>query len=245
MKEFFKTLKRYQAITISAVVLTVSVLALGFVVVPLGKKSYGLVTSLNRIQKEVTDLQNKASLLSSLDERVLHEQTLTALSAIPSDASIPSLFSGAEQMAIASGMHITDVTLSSVGAVSPQEPKKWSPEEKQVGSSIVSFIVTGEGSLEQLKNFFEVVAAVRRLVRVKSFSMTFNQVGSATIRVDMETFYAPLPKTIGTVTAQLVPFSDKEEALLGKLGSFALSSGVGGALAPTSGGAGKTNPFSP
>lgn len=245
MKNVLKTLKRYQGLTISAVMLTISLLTILFVVIPLGKRAVSLYTATGRIQEEVRQLTQKEALLTSLDEATLQEQRATVLSALPSEKAVPSLFAQMEQMAIVAGLGLTDIALSSVGPVASDVSAKLSPEEKAVGANIVPFLVSAEGNIDQVKNFFGLVSSVRRLLRIKNFSVTFNETASGLVRVDMEAFYAPLPKTIGTISERVTSLSEDDDALLAKLAAFqSVSVSEGRPLAPSVG-IEKANPFAP
>lgn len=247
MKEIFKRLGPYQTIIVSSAILVASLLSVFFIVIPVIRKTWSQFQTFGSLRIETSALEAKAAFLESLDPTTESLNVALLTGALPSDKSLASLFTVIEQLAISSGLQIADITISEVGAVTGQNQTKVTPEERKLGSNIIPFVMTADGSLAQVQTFLEDAATTLRLVRVRSMIATFKSETLVTARIEMDAFYASLPTALGSVTQKLAPLSDKETELLARLTSFTSLNGEEAvtAVAPSEGGVVKANPFAP
>ncbi len=247
MKDILKRIGPYQTIVTSFVVLVASILSGFFVVIPVLRKTWTQFQTFQSLQKETKELAAKASFLESLDSAAVTSDVALVASSLPAEKALASLFTVVEELAIGSGLQISDVTISEGGALSGQAQTKLTPEERQLGGSMIPFVMTADGTPAQIQSFLEEASQARRLIRVRSMTLTYKSESLITARVEMDAFYAPLPTGMGALTQKLEPLSDKETVLLTRLASFPLLGGeeATGGVAPSEGGVVKSNPFAP
>lgn len=194
----------------------------GFVygVVPAGRTVWRLVSEREGVQREVTGLRKKSQTLGGLDEETLRTELLLLTSAVPSDKSIPTVFTTVEEAARESGMGLTAVSVANPGALATESAKKQSTEERKLGSSMVPVSISGEGTIDQVRDFFKRAVSVRRLLRIRFFDVTFLSSDRAVLHAGLDTFFSPTLATLGDVRALLEPLTNAEELILTKVSGF-------------------------
>lgn len=196
-----------------------SVLLLG--VIPAGRETWNTLTSVRQLQKEIKILKDKAALLSGLDGLELTEQMRIAASAIPIDASLPTLFTTIEGIANQTGVAVTELTVAHVEAVTASATAGIAQNERdKSGARSQKFTLVVQGQLQQLVDSVTKTLNVRRIFRLKDFEFTFNRGAIPEVKMVMEAFFAPLPRASRTSASPLEPLSDQEFVILGDLGSL-------------------------
>lgn len=231
--------RQYQEFIGPSVLIVVSIVGLIVGVIPAGRTVLGNYWTMQSLGKQVNTLQNKAHILETMDETVVRTQLQGLLDAIPSDKNPGSLLLTAEGAVLQSGMAMSDIALVAPGSLATESAIIQSAAEKKLGSTLLPFTMTLEGTFLQFRDFLETVQSVRRLLRVNSFSLHFTPVG-VKILIAMQSFYAPFPVTIGSVDTPLSDFTDKEKATLASILQLP-EMVVPVSIQPTTG---KENPFS-
>lgn len=233
-----RLIRRYQEFIGPTVVIGVSILGLFVGVIPAGRTVLGNYWAMQTLGKQVNALQNKAHVLETMDEALVRSQLQGLLDAIPSEKNPGSLLLTAEGAAAQGNMAISDIALVAPGSLATESAVIQSAQEKKLGSTLLPFTMTLEGTLLQFRTFLETAQSVRRLLRVNSFSLNFTPAGMKAL-ITMQAFYAPFPVVIGSVDTPLVDFTDKEKETLSsvlQLPQMVVS-------VPTQSTAGKENPF--
>lgn len=231
---------KYRQFFVPLVLLVGGFIGLVAFVIPSWKEAFALLKKTQETEKEVTQLQNKYAILTSLDEGELRLHLANLLAAVPADKSAGSILSTVESIAGELGVSLSDITLSAIGIVATASAQTQSMHPS--GASVVNFTVTVEGGVEGVRQFASQVTRVRRLLAIKSFDMTFGTTAQA--RIDMEAFVFPLPKELGKVGATISPISDTEAATLSQVAVLP-DLRRSEALPPAALGAPKSDPFSP
>ncbi len=237
-------LRTYQAVAISIAILLFCVIALLYGVIPSFKNVGELIVSMQVLEKDNASLTNKIEILDRYDETDLKEKLGVVLSAVPGDKGLPALFGTVEEVAGQAGVTLADMNVSG-GLVSTASATKQSPLEKQLGTRALPFTVTVVGGLSNMQEFITKVALVRRLMRIRAFSITFPKNDKPlTISLSLDAFYEPYITSLGGVTAVISPLSDEELSTIDTLTSFPLmaSSTEAVPLSPITGTT-KANPF--
>lgn len=238
--------RQYQGAIFSAVILVFCTLALFLGIIPAVQRIQEMFLALQTANDENAVLDQKLSVLNSLDEFVLREKLNQILSAVPSERSFPSLFETIEGVARETNVSIADMSISSGTTLATPSASKATATEKKIGTRTVPFSVTVEGELSALQAFISRTPEVRRLLRIKVFSMSFSDdVARTSISVDMDGFYEPLPTNLGSAKATLPTISDADEELIGKISALPLMTQEHAELPPPVVGKQKTNPFAP
>lgn len=217
IKRFFRT---YKGIIPALLLLVFSAVGFIYGVVPAGRTVWQLVSEREAVQKEVAGLRKKSETLGGLDEETLSAELLLLESALPTDKSIPTVFTTLEEVARESGIGLAAVSVANPGLLATESAKKQNAEERKLGSSIVPVSISAEGTIDQLRGFFKRAVLVRRLLRIRFFDVTFLSANHAVVHAGLDTFFSPIPATLGDVKALLEPLTNAEESLLTKISGF-------------------------
>lgn len=236
-------LRTYQAVAISIAILLFCVIALLYGVIPSFKNVGELIVSMQALEKDNASLTKKLAILDRYDEADLKEKLGVVLSAVPADKGLPELFSTVEEVAGKTGVSIADMNVSG-GLVSTASAAKQSPLEKQLGTRTLPFTVTVVGGLSNMQEFITKVAVVRRLMRIRAFSISFPKNDTPlTISLSLDAFYEPYITSLGSVTQEISPLSDEELNTIEKLTGFPLMATSTETVLPSPMGTTKANPF--
>lgn len=247
--KFNKLFREHQGLIISIGILIASALGLILGVVPIVQTTMSMYTDLNTVSAEVAVLKNKVSVLESIDEISIKTQAQTLLSAVPSDKSLSTLLGTLDGLSAKTGVSQGTFLLSKLGSLATESARRLSADEQAIGGNIVPFSVVVSGSLDQIRGFLTSSISIRRLLRVRSFDISFPKTGtesgamvSATLAMD--TFYAPLPTTIGAVGNPLTPLTSADDELIAKVENLQLLIPPSSPLPPPAYGPAKADPFS-
>lgn len=246
MASITKFRRTYQSLIISIGVIVFVVIGFLGGIYPASQKVIHLLEQKKALGEERDKLKKKLAILDSLDEQALRADLTTVIAAVPSDKSIPSLFQTVEGLASEAGVALDSISISAVGSVSTQSASGTSSLEKQIGSHLLPFISSLTGGFENIQQFITRVPSVRRLVRIRTFAMSFpKDQQPLNISFEMDAFYEPFPTSLGTQSSPIFEITPKEEQVISTLSQFPII-GQGFYSLPTDASAVvKTNPFSP
>ena len=247
--QFKKLFHEYQGLIISIGILIVCGLGLLLGVVPLIQKTIDLNTESRTISAEVDLLNNKVSVLQSIDENAMRSDLQTLLSAVPSDKSLSTILGTLDGLTGKTGVSSENFSLSKPGSLATESAKRLTADEQAVGSNILPFAISLTGTLDQMRGFLATSISVRRLFRVRSFDVSFLKTGTesgsmVSANVAMDAFYSPLPSAIGSVSQQLTALTSTDTDLIAKVAGMQLLVQTSASLPPPSVGAAKPDPFS-
>ena len=245
MRSIPKQYRVYQDLIVSGLIIVFTIVGIFVGVVPAGKKIFEQADAGRLLSQEIVSLQKKVELLNSMDEESLRKDLATVLAAVPAEKALPTVFSTVEGLAQHVGVGILDQNISGVGSVASQSGSQ-TALEKQLGTHLLAFNVTVEGPVTAIQEFIAQSVQVRRLLRLRTFSISFpkeNEILRVTLQLD--SFYEPFPANLGSLTSAIAPLTEKEQALVVQLGGFPLLGQGGGALPLPAIGVAKPNPFSP
>lgn len=202
--------------------LLVSVVGMVYGVIPAGGKVWEMWGARSQLTADIRALRAKSSVLAGLDEETLRGHLATLASAVPPTKAIPSILSTVDGLAGSTGVTISTLTIANPGPLSTASAQKQTAEEKRLGSSIVTVSMTLDGAPSQIRNFFVQAVAVRRLLRVRVFDMTYLAEQSAEVHATLDAFYASIPTSLGDIASTIAPLTTTEEVTLTKLSAYPL-----------------------
>ncbi len=221
LKKIFRT---YQGLITTSAIILVSTLGFIIVIIPLAQRIYGLSGEVTSVRGEVQSLEQKASILNSLDEDALKNDLVTLSSAVPADKSLMTLLATIDGVTSKTGVSLVDVSLTKPGSLATDSAKKLNVKEATLGSNIISFVLSVSGSYDQIHAFMKTIGSVRRFLRIRSFDVSI--VGpDVTARITMDAFYYPFPKNVGAVNQKINVLTSKEEQTIHDITSIELASG--------------------
>lgn len=214
-------------------------------IIPAALRTFEQLTAVRELSDQTNALGRKLEMLDAIDETTIRDDLVTVLSAVPGEKSLPTVFSTVEVVAQQAGVHILDMNMAGAGSVSTQSGAQ-SALEKQLGTRVIPFSLTVEGSIDQIQQFISLVPTVRRLLRLRNFSISFpKQNESLRVNVQMDAFYEPFPTALGKTSTALSALTDKEAQVVAQLSQFMLATQDSGKLPLPLIGPGKLDPFSP
>lgn len=223
--------------------------AVGFIsaVYPSIGKVQSLWADTAKLSDEATALQTKLTALNALDETSLRQQLTNVISAVPTDKSLPTVFSTLDGLAAQTNVSVMDMSIGGNTSLASGSASKLTPEERLIGAQTVPFSVTIQGTLPAIQQFITRAPQVRRLLRIRTFSITFPQDNRPiSIALQMDAFYQPSPTAIGKTGAAIVNLTDSEQAVISKVSQLPMATGgTDMSLPPPFIGQLKFNPFSP
>lgn len=215
-----KIWRLYHGFALSVAFFSVSIVGFIFGVYPVIRSSIDILSQVQALEDHVTTLTQKENFLRALDEESLRQELLTLLSAVPSDKSIPTIFSTIDNVVGQTGLSLADMTVTNPGSLATEAATRKSTEEKKIGVSLIPFSLTLRGSPSQIADFFSKVISVRRLVRVRTFEAAIDHSQVTNLRVDLDSFYSPLPSSLGKVDQKLATLTPEEENVIQKLAAY-------------------------
>lgn len=239
-----KVFHEYQGLIISVGILVISGLGLIVGVVPLIQTTIDLSNEFSTLSKDVNVLDNKISVLETINEDMLKKDLQTLLSAVPSDKSFSTLLGTLDGLTAKSGVSMGTLSLTKPGSLSTASAERLTIDEQVVGSKILPFTVNIIGSFDQIHAFMTSATSIRRLFRVRTFNISFASPDSAQASIAMDAFYSPLPSTIGSANQLLAALTSSDADLIAKVAAMELLVTPQTTLPPPSAGAAKPDPFS-
>ena len=210
----------YKGMAVSAGMILISVIGVIYGIMPATQRILELADQRKNLAEEVQTLKTKRAVLESVDEGAIRNSLLILLSAVPSDKSIPSIFSTIEQTALVSGALIDTVAIANPGSLATESAQKQSNEEKKLGSGIIAFTVSVNGTPKQIRDFLDQVVRVRRSLRIRYADVSFFSGTKATLRTGLDAFWTPLPASLGGTTSPVQQLTQSEESMMKTLSAM-------------------------
>jgi Tfp pilus assembly protein PilO len=239
-----KIFHEYQGLIVSVGILVISGFGLLVGVVPLMQKAIDVNDECSTLSGDVNVLNNKISVLETVNEDSMRSDLQTLLSAVPSDKSFLTLLGTLDGLTAKSGVSMGALSLTKPGSLSTASAERLTADEQAVGSNILPFTVNISGTFDQVHAFMTLATSIRRLFRVRTFDISFVGPDSALATVDMDAFYSPLPSTIGSAHQLLTALTSSDTDLIAKVAAMDLLVTAATPLPPPSAGAAKPDPFS-
>lgn len=222
-------IKRFVRLNTSLVlyssVLVIGIIGLFVGLIPSVEKTIVLIHDIQTLNDEVNRMQTKLTMLTSLDQSTLEQDSLDVLSAVPTDKSVETLLSTVEAVASKYDLLISDLAIEGIGTIASGSAKQLTKPE----GNVLTEMITIEGELLQIRNFLDDCVKVRRLLRVRGLELSaIPKTRRLTARLSIEVFYAALPTTLGKASDPLVPFSQQELDVLEKIRSYPIMYSIGG-----------------
>lgn len=213
-------IKMHRSLSVYGVLLLLGIIGVVIGLVPAGKNVFALITQVKTLETDISNFRTKIVILSSYEDSVFENMVHDVLAAIPQDKSVNTLLSTIEVTAAKNGLAVSSFSVAALGSIATQSGSLDKPDSK-LGVNILpaSFVV--EGDISGLRDFLNDIIKIRRLIRVKSMDLMFqNKTTVIQAKVTVDAFYKTLPQTIGKVSDSVESLSQKEQDLLTKIISY-------------------------
>jgi len=249
MRTIRRFLRQYQSFVISGTVILFSIVAFFVGLLPGIHAAIRLISETHSLQNTVKILTEKQRILSDLDISMLTTYSAAAITAVPADKSLGSLFSTVDTLTAQENVTVTGISLGTVGSVASDSAKKLTVDEQKIGVNIVPFSIIIEGPIDRVRNVVDRAVKIRRFFRVRSFDLSFDTKSGVTkSTLSMDAYYVPDLKQLSKVSDALTTLTPDEMEILDKVSAFPLliqenSGGIESQTAPTL--PGTVDPFAP
>ncbi len=215
---FNLNLKENKVFLWPALILFLIVVASVFILKP---KVSGIAKSRRELlagKKTLASLTQKVAALEGLAEVELSEKVNSVLKVLPVEKDIPRNLFVLKRLALDAGLIFEGMTLADVGEISTAaaEPKL---KKGEILPSL-SFDILVVGERDKVKNFLSSLKTTAPLMEVKELVISQKKENLPKITILINSFYFPLPKTIGKPEKPIVSIIRAEEEVLLKISEF-------------------------
>jgi|GEM_PF-605764 len=223
MRRTRRFIRLYKSFIISGTIVLFCILAIFIGLLPGSRTIISMGKAVYEQSKTIQLLEEKLQILNALDTDLLQTYAGAAISAVPAEKSLGTVFSTIDGLTSKEGVAVSGISLSSIGSVATEAAKKLSLEEQKIGVNIVPFSIVVIGPIEQVRNVVDTAVKIRRLFRIRSFDLSFDNIsGTTKSTIQMDAYYVPLPKTLGKLTDSIKPLSEDEVAVINKINALPL-----------------------
>lgn len=241
-----KFIRVYQHMIISGVIVIFCVIATIFALVPAVGTIQQMLSEGSVLSDETDELQEKLNALNTMDEATIRGQLTEVLSAVPAERSFPTVFETVEGVAAKTGVSVINMNLAGGATLATPSSTQVSAADKKLGTRTIPFSVSINGSLTSVQEFIAMIPKVRRLFRIRVFSISFpKDLRPLTVNIEMDAFYEPLPASIGNAKSVLPILTEADQSIVMRLTELPLATFESGAMPPPLIGKIKENPFAP
>ena len=209
-----KFLRTYQEFFISGALIVVVIMGTIFGIVPMIQKILAIREDSVALSDSVQQLQSKETILENINDQTYRTELAALVSAVPTDKSLPTLFSTIDAVSASTGVTVAELSLDRPGTLASGSADKQTAEEKKIGSSLIPFSITVNCDYLQIHDFLAAVVNIRRFFRVRNFNISFRDPSNISVHVGMDAFYAPLGSIATTIESPLEPFSPDETHII-------------------------------
>lgn len=153
-------------------------------------------------KEKLSRLTEKVAFLEKLDAYELENKVVIVEKALPSKKAVVEILAALSSTSLESGVSFVGFGIS---------PGKLSPEKFEE----LSFKATFEGPIESVKDFLERMGEVLPVMNVVAFKIKEEKVS-----LEIESYFSPLPKSLGKIDTPLPKISQKEEGIYRKIAQF-------------------------
>lgn len=201
-----------------------------FFIIPKTKQVFEAKNAFSQEKNRLKQLQTKLADLESLNEFELQERTNLSLKAIPDKKNVIGVMSSLRTQAAEGGLAIESLS------VSPGELAATGSAKASLGK--LDFKLEIKGSLEKILDLFGKIQESLPLVSLKQVKIGLSA-DNATVELTLESYFLPLPQTLGTIDSPVPKLTSDEEKVLTQISKFSY---LPAASFPP--GTGRANPFS-
>lgn len=226
---FSEILLKYERIIFVFIGIFLVFLSWSFII-PKTNQVFEAKNSLAKEKSRLTKLQAKLADLESLNEFELSERTNLALKAVPDKKNVIGVMSSLRTQAAEKGLMIENLS------VSPGE--LMSTVSATPGPGKLDFKIEIQGPLETILDFFTKMQESLPLVSLRQVKIELVG-GNAAVSLTLESYFLPLPQTLGAIDLPVLKLTPDEEKVLNQISGFSF-------LPPASftPSVGRVNPFS-
>ena len=212
---FLNSIRKYEFLLTSTSVLFFIIFLTFKLLIPNLIKASEIHKNGQILKSRFSTLENKEKILSGIDEKSMRENFVKLNFVLPASKDYVLLFTTLDQLQQKSGVSITRTDFE-LGNVSTNSAKfKNNPK----GDSFVTPIsVEIIGTIEQIKEFINQLSNLSgRLILIDNIKLTLLDFGLIKASMNGNTYFNPLPKSLGAVESKIPEFNQNYQELFNQI----------------------------
>lgn len=169
-------------------------------------------------KKSLTALTQKLTTLDSLAQVELNEKALLTLNALPIEKDVAKNLFILKQLVQDSGLGLSNITIGNVGDISTASAQIKLEKGEVLPAMIFSISVSGQ--MSEIGDFISKINFTLPIMRINQIYLSNKRGDIPEITLDINSYFLPLPKTLGKVEDLVVAISPQEEKVFEKLTEF-------------------------
>lgn len=202
---FLKFYAKHRTIIYPFIVGIASLALIVLIILPQLKGYFSSRDNENLIKNKIKILEIKAKELEEISGTDLQRKVQSALVAFPSDKDYTFIIGFLQKLSVESGVNLESVTLASGGSKN--------------SSGILNFTVNLKVNAVSLSfdNFIEKIEYSQTVMKIGSLIIEKSQGEQISATLNIEVYYSPIPKTLGSIDSPFQKLTEDEEVLAEKL----------------------------
>ncbi|OGG06933.1 hypothetical protein A3D05_06660 [Candidatus Gottesmanbacteria bacterium RIFCSPHIGHO2_02_FULL_40_24] len=214
-KQILKLIKKYEFLVSSVTVIVFVLFLTVKLLIPNITKAREIYRDGNRLRERLTRLQRKERTLSSIDGKLFQDNFVKLNYVIPASRDYVLLFTTLDQLQQKLGISIsrTDFQLGAISSVSALTKK-----DPGTNSYLVPLSLEVIGTPDQLQNFLLSLSDLSgRLITTGQIRLEILDFGLIRAVIDGNTYFNPLPESIGKIDSQLPEYNQTYKELFDRI----------------------------
>ncbi|OGE38220.1 hypothetical protein A3F00_03880 [Candidatus Daviesbacteria bacterium RIFCSPHIGHO2_12_FULL_37_11] len=175
------------------------------VIVPQIRGYFSSKADESSVQNKIRNLEIKAAELESIPDEDLRRKAQFAVAAFPSEKDYTSIIGFLQRLSIEAGVNLESVNLSPGG------------DKNSSGVSNFTVKIVIKASSLSFDEFLKKIETSQTLLKIGGLSVEKSSDEQISVSLDIDVYFAPIPKTLGSVDSPLQKLTEDEETLVEKL----------------------------
>lgn len=170
-------------------------------------------------KKILANLTKKLALLEGLAKAELSERVDLVLKVLPAEKKVPQNLFVLKKLVLETGLDLDSIAFGEVGEIATISGQAKIARGEILPSLPLKVAVSGERG--KIKDFVDQLESTAPLVRIDKITISEKRTEELPeALLEIETFFLPLPRTIGKVDRPILPISQQEEKVFERLADF-------------------------
>lgn len=169
-------------------------------------------------KNNLATLTQKLTTLDGLAQVELNEKAFLTLNALPIEKDVAKNLFILKQLVQDSGLGLSNITIGNVGDISTASAQTKIEKGEVLPAMIFSISVSGQ--MSEIGDFISRVNLTLPIMRINQIYLSNKKGDIPEITLDINSYFLPLPKTLGKVEDLVAVISPQEEKVFEKLKEF-------------------------
>jgi len=173
---------------------------------------------INSEKKQLASLTQKLASLDGLAQVELNEKTTLVLNALPAEKDVAKNLFIIKQLVQESDLGLNNVTIGDVGDISTASAQAKIEKGEVLPAMIFSVSVSGQ--MSKIGDFISKINSTLPVMKVNQIYLSNKKGDIPEVTLDINSYFLPIPKTLGKIDQAVAIINSKEEETFEKLKEF-------------------------